>query len=85
MAKKTLTQPLENQSPNFEAALNDLEEMIQKMESGQLSLEDSLQNFEAGISLARQCQQALKTAEQKVQMLIEKNGELQAEPFTVEE
>lgn len=71
--------------PNFESSLNDLETLIKKMETGQLSLEDSLKNFEEGISIARGCQVALKEAEQKVQKLVEQNGEFQTESFTVEE
>ena len=70
---------------NFESALNELETKIEKMGSGQFSLEESLQAFEEGISIARQAQQSLKEAEQKVQILIEKNGATQLEPFTVEE
>jgi exodeoxyribonuclease VII small subunit len=79
---------MENKAPNnlsFETTLNQLETIIEKMETGQLSLEESLKNFEEGIALTRNCQQALKEAEQKVQILIEKNGELQTEPFIVEE
>ncbi len=70
---------------NFETALNNLELMIEKMGSGQLTLEESLKNFEEGIALARHCQQALKNAEQKVQILIEQNGEATFEPFQTEE
>jgi exodeoxyribonuclease VII small subunit len=70
---------------NFENALNDLEALIEKMEAGELSLEESLKNFEQGISLARQCQEALKDAEQKIQILIEQNGESKILPFAAEE
>lgn len=68
---------------NFEKALNELENVIEKMESGQLSLEDSLKGFEEGVKLTRLCQTALKEAEQKVQVLIEQNGELRSEPFGI--
>jgi exodeoxyribonuclease VII small subunit len=51
------------------------------MESGDLSLEDSLKTFEEGIKLTRECQQALKTAEQKVNLLIEQNGAVDSQPF----
>ena len=57
-------------TPNFESALKELETLVQRMEEGETSLEDSLKDFERGIELTRQCQQALKTAEQKVQQLI---------------
>lgn len=54
---------------NFESNLVDLERLVERMERGELTLEDSLQQFEQGIRLIRACQQALKTAEQKVQLL----------------
>ena len=57
-------------SPNFESALKELEALVERMEEGETSLEDSLKDFERGIALTRQCQLALKTAEQKVQQLI---------------
>lgn len=71
-------------SVNYEKALDELESIIEKMETGQLSLEESLQNFESGVKLAKECQTALKEAEQKVQILIEKNGELKTESFNTE-
>jgi exodeoxyribonuclease VII small subunit len=69
---------------NFETTLSELETIIEKMESGQLSLEESLKYFEDGIKLSRVCQTALREAEQKVQLLIDHNGELRAEPFIIE-
>ncbi|MCZ6830668.1 MAG: exodeoxyribonuclease VII small subunit [Gammaproteobacteria bacterium] len=67
---------------DFEASLGQLEQLVDQMEDGELSLEDSLKAFEQGVKLTRECQQALKEAEQKVQLLIEQNGELVATPFT---
>ena len=58
-----------NAIPDLESALKELETLVERMEEGESSLEDSLKDFERGIELARQCQQALKTAEQKVQQL----------------
>ncbi|MCI0504962.1 MAG: exodeoxyribonuclease VII small subunit [Gammaproteobacteria bacterium] len=66
MAKKT------RKSINFEAAIAELESLVEEMEQGNISLEDSLKKFERGIELTRTCQQALQEAEQKIQMLIEK-------------
>ena len=60
---------------NFEQALEDLEELVTAMEEGELSLEESLQAFERGIKLTRECQTALKKAEQKVQVLINEDGD----------
>jgi len=68
-------------TPDFEAALDELEKLVDKMEQGDLSLDDSLKYFERGIQLTRTCQQALKDAEQKVQILLEKNGSTELESF----
>lgn len=59
-------------SVDFEKALNELESQVQKLEGGELSLEEALKAFEAGIRLTRDCQQALTEAEQKVNILLEK-------------
>ena len=59
----------------FEKSLTDLETIVQRMEAGDLTLEDALKQFEQGIKLTRECQQALTQAEQKVAMLME-NGDL---------
>lgn len=70
---------------DFEKSLSELENLVTRMESGNLSLEDSMTAFEQGIALTRQCQQALKQAEQKVQLLMEKNGQLVAEDFNTDD
>jgi len=69
------------QTPNFEEALAELEDIVSKMEKGDLKLDQSLQAFERGIQLARQCQTALKDAEQKVTVLMKKEGKFELEPF----
>ncbi|HEX5515251.1 MAG TPA: exodeoxyribonuclease VII small subunit [Gammaproteobacteria bacterium] len=66
---------------DFEHALKELEELVGRMEQGDLSLEESLKAFERGIELTRGCQQALKEAEQKVEILISKGDQLRAVPF----
>lgn len=63
------------QMPDFEAALVELENLVEVMETGEITLEESLAHFERGIKLTRQCQQALKQAEQKVRILMQDNGE----------
>jgi exodeoxyribonuclease VII small subunit len=55
--------------PDFETALAELETLVQRMEGGELSLEDSLKEFERGVQLTRICQEALKIAEQRVKLL----------------
>jgi exodeoxyribonuclease VII small subunit len=67
--------------PDFEAALAELETLVEQLERGDLSLEHSLRDFERGVQLARGCQQALKHAELKVQQLVEANGQLRLEGF----
>ena len=77
--KKTKTAP--DVLPDFESALAELESLVEKMEQGELSLEQSLKDFERGIALTRQCQKALKEAEQKIQVLVTRDGKEQLEPF----
>jgi exodeoxyribonuclease VII small subunit len=70
---------------NLEKALNELEKLVEEMEQGNLSLEESLKRFEKGIALTSDCQEALQKAELKVQELIEKNGKLLEKDFEVDE
>ncbi|NOX91712.1 MAG: exodeoxyribonuclease VII small subunit [Gammaproteobacteria bacterium] len=67
-------------TPDFETALAELETLVERMENGESSLEDSLKDFERGIELTRSCQAALARAEQKVEILLKKDGE--PEEFT---
>jgi len=75
MAKKS------SENPDFETSLKELETLVEKMEQGDLSLEESLGHFERGVQLSRACQQALKSAEQKVEILMQKNGQEEITPF----
>jgi len=68
---------------DFGGALAELEALVEKMEDGNISLEESLKYFERGIALTRTCQKALAEAEQKVQILLEKSGEQQLQPFNI--
>lgn len=68
-------------APDFEHSLAELQALVERLESGELSLEDSLTAFEQGIGLTRECQAALAQAEQKVQILLERDGELEPAPF----
>ena len=60
---------------NFEQSLEKLEWLVDALETGDLTLEQSLKSFEEGIALTRACQTALNEAEQTVKVLTEKNGE----------
>jgi exodeoxyribonuclease VII small subunit len=75
MAKKKI----ENLS--FEESLSELETIVQNLEQGALSLEDSMTLFERGLNLSQASQDKLKSAEQKIQILLTKNGKAQLEVF----
>ena len=63
---------------DFEASLAELEALVERMERGELSLDDSLGAFERGIHLTRTCQRALADAEQRVRVLLEReNGDVE--------
>jgi len=68
---------------NFEESLEQLQKIVRQIESGSLSLEDSLKNFEEGVRHIRTCQQYLTTAEKRVEVLtqITPDGQVQLKPF----
>lgn len=70
-------------APDFEASLEQLQRIVKNLESGEMSLEDSLKNFEEGVRLTRACQEYLSKAEQRIQVLTQGTGEgaPQLEPF----
>ena len=68
-------------SIHFEEAIKELEDLVERMEQGELGLEESLKAFERGVELTRQCQGALDAAEQRVDILTRKDGNLEAEAF----
>ena len=73
MAKKHSENESEDTKVDFESALEELENLVSKMESGELSLDDSLKAFERGIELTRTCQSTLEAAELRIQMLTKDN------------
>jgi exodeoxyribonuclease VII small subunit len=60
---------------DYEGAIRELEQIVERMEKGDMRLEDALHSFERGVQLARGCQKALGEAEQKVRILMEQEGE----------
>jgi len=66
---------------NFNKGLLELENIICKMESGELSLEDSLKNFEEGVKIHRKCHTALMDAEQRINILTEQDNYNEEKPF----
>lgn len=68
--------------PSFEDSLKKLESIVEKLEKGDLSLEDSLKLFEEGVGLSAVCKKELEEAEGKVQMLVkQRDGSLKTEPI----
>ena len=71
---------------NLEKSIADLEDLVDELESGDLPLEKAMKKFEAGIKLTRECQAALKEAEQKVEVLVQSaGGEESLELFDVDD
>ena len=66
---------------SFEAAMAELQTIVQQMDQGELSLEDSLKQFERGVQLVSAGQSKLQQAEQKVQVLMQQQGQAQLQPF----
>lgn len=69
-------------APDFEQALAALEALVEKMEDGDLSLEESLSAFEQGVKLTQECQRALGEAQQRVQVLMQQDGATRVVPFS---
>jgi len=65
----------------FEECLQRVEKIVQDLEKGEVSLEKSLTLFEEGVQLSSACRKELEQAEGRVEILLKKNGKLQAEPF----
>jgi len=70
--------------PDFEKSLTELEELVEKLEAGDLPLEDALKAFERGVGLTRECQTALEAAQARVDILVKRNGEATLQPFDAE-
>ncbi|ASK35350.1 exodeoxyribonuclease VII small subunit [Alcanivorax sp. N3-2A] len=68
-------------APQLEQSLDNLEALVERMESGEMTLEESLAAFEQGVTLTRECQQALSQAEQKVRILLEQDAQAEPAPF----
>ena len=67
---------------DFERSLAELEALVEHLEQGDLALDDALKSFERGVALTRQCQGALKAAQQKVEILLNNSTGGDPEPFT---
>jgi exodeoxyribonuclease VII small subunit len=84
MEKGNTEKPVEKDRLEFEAALEQLQATVKRLESGELSLEQSLKQFEEGVRLTRLCQEHLAAAEQRVEILTKANseGQIEVQPFS---
>ena len=73
--------PKKDNKFDFEKALQELENLVEKMETGDMTLEESMKQFERGVALTRSCQKALADAEQKVQILLQNAAKDELAPF----
>ncbi len=72
-----------NEKPTFEVAFEQLQQTVKRLESGELSLEQSLKSFEEGVRLTRICQEHLSAAEQRIDLLtrVSPDGRVETQPF----
>jgi len=67
--------------PDFEQALAELESLVERLEHGDVPLDEALRTFERGVALTRHCQACLQAAQQKVEILLRRSGQPEVEPF----
>ena len=85
MNSTPVKKPEPPKKPDFEKSLVRLEEVVRRLESPQLSLDDAMQLFEEGVILSHECQKQLEEAEGRVEILLKKaDGKLAPEPFEPE-
>jgi exodeoxyribonuclease VII small subunit len=75
--------PSSDQAPDFERSLAELEGLVERLEQGDLPLDEALSTFERGVALTRDCQASLQAAQQKVEILLKRSGETEIRPFSV--
>lgn len=75
---------MKEENKNFEEEMTKLEAIVTELEKGDLSLDDSVKKFEEGINISKECNKMLETAEKKISILLEKDGELEEESFVNE-
>lgn len=73
------------EAPDFERALGELEGLVERLERGDLPLDEALKTFERGVELTRHCQSSLKAAQQKVEILLKRSGQSAIEAFSTPE
>jgi exodeoxyribonuclease VII small subunit len=75
---------VESSQPDFEKSLQELEQLVARLERGDLPLAESLALFEQGVALTRSCHGALAEAQQKVSILLQQGGDAKPQPFAVD-
>jgi exodeoxyribonuclease VII small subunit len=75
----------DNKALDFEEALAELESLVERLERGDLPLDEALKTFERGVELTRHCQSSLKSAQQKVEILLKRGSATVVEPFKPED
>lgn len=78
-----MTSEAEKQPQGFEDALTELESLVETLEQGELTLEQSLTAFERGVKLTRSCRKSLDEAEQRVRILTGESPDAEPEPFDI--
>jgi exodeoxyribonuclease VII small subunit len=71
----------DNEPLDFEKSLAELESLVQRLERGDVPLDEALRTFERGVALTRQCQARLQAAQQKVEILLKRSGQPEVQPF----
>jgi exodeoxyribonuclease VII small subunit len=71
----------DSKAPDFEQALAELEGLVERLERGDLPLDEALKAFERGVALTRQCHASLQAAQQKVEILLKRGARAEVEPF----
>jgi len=71
----------ENKPVDFEKALAELETLVERLERGDVPLDEALRAFERGVALTRHCQACLQTAQQRVEILLKRSGQPEVQPF----
>lgn len=84
MPRKSAASASQEKSASFETALSELEQIVTRLEAGDLPLDDALNEFERGVQLARQGQQQLQQAEQRVQILLKDSPDAPLTPFNAD-
>ena len=74
-----------DKNKNFEEQIEKLENIVKELEKGDLNLDDSVSKFEEGIKISKACNEILETAEKKISILVNQNGEMKEEDFKTED